>query len=86
MISEFEVPPTRIIYVLNKVDSTTMTDAFDKAGELGILDTKRAVPISASTGLNLDQLKDMIRSMLFDKSQPSKETELPALEEEESGA
>ena len=86
VISEFEVPPTRIIYVLNKVDSTTMTDAFDKAGELGILDTKRAVPISASTGLNLDQLKDMIRSMLFDKSQPSKETELPTLEEEESEA
>ncbi len=86
VISEFEVPPTRIIYVLNKVDSTTMTDAFDKAGELGILDTKRAVPISASTGLNIDQLKDMIRSMLFDKSQPSKETELPTLEEEESEA
>jgi GTPase len=86
VISEFEVPPTRIIYVLNKVDSTTMTDAFDKAGELGILDTKRAVPISASTGLNIDQLKDMIRSMLFDKSQPSKETGLPTLEEEESEA
>jgi len=87
VISEFEVPPTRIIYVLNKVDSTTMTDAFDKAGELGILDTKRAVPISASTGLNIDQLKDMIRSMLLDKVQPgSKETGLPALEEEESEA
>ena len=87
VISEFEVPPTRIIYVLNKVDSTTLTDAFDKAGELGILDTKRAVPISASTGLNIDQLKNMIRSMLFDKGEPgSKETGLPALEEEESEA
>jgi GTP-binding protein HflX len=86
VINDFEVPPTRIIYVLNKVDSSTMTDAFDKAGELGILDTKRVVPISARTGLNLEELKEMTRSMLFDRSQPARDPELLSVDEEESEA
>ncbi|MGI0037784.1 MAG: GTPase HflX, partial [Nitrososphaera sp.] len=43
VINEFEVPSTRIIYVLNKADITGVADAFDKAGELGILDSKRVV-------------------------------------------
>jgi GTP-binding protein HflX len=86
VINDFEVPPTRIIYVLNKVDSSTMTDAFDKAGELGILDTKRVVPISARTGLNLEELKEMTRSMLFDRSQPARDPELLSVDEEKSEA
>lgn len=86
VINDFEVPPTRIIYVLNKADSSTMADAFDKAGELGILDTKRAVPISARTGFNIEELKEMIGSMLFDKIHPAKDSELPAIDEEKSEA
>ena len=73
VISEFEVPPTRIIYVLNKVDATDVQDAFDKAGMLGILDTKSVVPVSAKTGFNVDQLKSMIRARLFEESPPAKE-------------
>jgi GTPase len=66
VIKEFEVPDTRIIYVLNKADLTSVEDAFDKAGQLGILDTKRVLPVSAKTGYNIDQLKNMTRSMLFE--------------------
>jgi GTP-binding protein HflX len=66
VINEFEVPATKIIYVLNKVDLTGAEDAFDKAGQLGILDTKRVIPVSASTGHNIGQLKDMIGLMLFE--------------------
>jgi GTP-binding protein HflX len=68
VINEFEVPATRIVYVLNKVDMTSPEDAFDKAGQLGILDTKRVIPVSAKTGYNITQLKKLIRSMLFEKS------------------
>ncbi|MEW5840905.1 MAG: GTPase HflX, partial [Thermoproteota archaeon] len=46
VIREFQVPETRIIYVLNKVDLTTVEDAFDKAGQLGILASRRALPVS----------------------------------------
>jgi GTP-binding protein HflX len=66
VINEFEVPDTRIVYVLNKVDLTTPEDAFDKAGQLGILDTRRVLPVSAKTGYNINQLKNLIRSMLFE--------------------
>jgi GTP-binding protein HflX len=75
VINEFEVPTTRIIYVLNKVDLTTTEDAFDKAGQLGILDTRRVLPVSSKTGYNVNELKNLIRSMLF-------ETEIPPKEEE----
>jgi GTP-binding protein HflX len=67
VINEFEVPDTKIIYVLNKVDRTSLEEAFDKAGQLGILDTKRVIPVSAKTGQNIEQLKDMIEMMLFEK-------------------
>jgi GTP-binding protein HflX len=69
VISEFEVPGTRIIYVLNKVDLTTPEDAFDKAGQLGILDTKRVLPVSSKTGYNVRQLKNLVRSMLFESAE-----------------
>ena len=66
VIREFQVPETRIVYVLNKVDMTSPEDAFDKAGQLGILASRRALPVSARTGFNIDQLKGLARSMLFE--------------------
>jgi len=66
VINEFEVPDTRIVYVLNKVDLTTPEDAFDKAGQLGILDTRRVLPVSAKNGYNVDQLKSLVASMMFE--------------------
>ena len=66
VIREFQVPESRIVYVLNKVDKTGVEDAFEKAGQLGILSSRRAIPISAKTGFNLVQLKDLARSLLFE--------------------
>jgi GTP-binding protein HflX len=66
VIREFQVPETRIIYVLNKADMTSVEDAFDKAGQLGMLASRRALPVSAKTGYNIDQLKSLARSMLFE--------------------
>jgi GTP-binding protein HflX len=65
VIREFQVPETRIVYVLNKADRTGVEDAFEKAGQLGILASRRAIPVSAKTGFNLDQLKDLVRSLMF---------------------
>ena len=66
VINEFEVPDTKIIYVLNKVDRTTLEDAFDKADQLGILDSKRLLTVSAKTGYNIDNLKKLIISILIE--------------------
>src|ERR671939_1171102 len=54
VINEFEVPETKIIYVLNKVDLTTIEDTFHKADQLDILDSKRLIAVSAKTGYNID--------------------------------
>jgi GTPase len=82
VINEFKVPETKIIYVLNKVDLATAEDAFDKAGRLRILDSKRVFPVSAKTGYNIDQLTDLVGSMLFktEKGKDSKAKE--SLEED----
>jgi GTP-binding protein HflX len=66
VIREFNVQETRIIYVLNKVDRTTAEDAFDKAGQMGLLASRRVIPISARTGYNVGQLKSLARSLLFE--------------------
>ncbi len=66
VINEFEVPSTRIIYIMNKVDLTSPEDALHKAGLLGMLDTKRVIPVSAATGFNVDQVKNLVRLMLFE--------------------
>jgi GTPase Era involved in 16S rRNA processing len=63
---------------------TTAEDAFDKAGQLNVLDSKRVLPISAKTGYNVNQLKNLVRSMLFgtEKGRDSKVEEY--LEEEQT--
>ena len=84
VIREFQVPTTKIIYVLNKVDMISIEDAFDKAGQLGILDSKRVLPVSAKTGYNVDQLKDLMRSMLFETERVRDEEEKAEKEEEKA--
>jgi GTPase len=66
VINEFEVPDTKIIYVLNKADLTTVEDAYQKADQLGISDSKRLLAVSSKTGYNIDQLKNLITSILFE--------------------
>ena len=83
VINEFEVPDTKIIYVLNKVDRTSLEEAFDKAGQLGILDTKRVIPVSAKTGQNIEQLKDMIELMLFETKVDEPDGKVAELSSEE---
>jgi GTPase len=84
VIREFQVPTTKIIYVLNKIDMISIEDAFDKAGQLGILDSKRVLPVSAKTGYNVDQLKGLMRSMLFETERVRDEEEKAEKEEEKA--
>jgi GTP-binding protein HflX len=44
VINEFEVPPTRIVYVLNKVDVTGVEDAFDRSlGDSGFKERRSSL-------------------------------------------
>jgi GTPase len=83
VINEFEVPDTKIIYVLNKVDLTTVEDSFNKADQLGISQSRRMVPVSAKTSYNINQLKNMIFKLLFETRKVKEEEETRRLTEEE---
>ncbi len=79
VINEFEIPDTKIIYVLNKIDLTNKEDAYYKANQLGILQSKRLLTISAKTGHNIDLLKDRIASTLLETNGISDREEINAL-------
>ena len=83
VINEFEVPDTKIIYVLNKVDLTTVEDSFNKADQLGISQSRRMVAVSAKTSYNINQLKNMIFNLLFETRKVKEEEETRRLTEEE---
>ena len=61
--------------VLNKVDLISTDDAFDKSEYLGILDSKKHIlPVSAKTGFNITQLKNLISLLVFpDEEQTAEE-------------
>jgi 50S ribosomal subunit-associated GTPase HflX len=65
-MNELGVPMTKVLYVMNKVDLTRIEDAFDKSTYLDMLDSKkRVLPVSAKTEFNIDQLKNIMTSLLF---------------------
>jgi GTPase len=66
VMNELGVPMTKVLYVLNKVDLTRIEDAFDKSTYLDILDSKkRVLPVSAKTGFNINQLKNLMSLLVF---------------------
>jgi GTP-binding protein HflX len=69
LMNELEVPMTRVIYLLNKADlvSNDDDDAINKSLCLGILDSKKHVlSVSAKTGLNIAQLRNLVPVLVFD--------------------
>ena len=82
VMSEFEVPETRLVYVLNKVDLTTNEDAFDKVEQLGLGDPRRLVTVSAKSGYNIDLLRTIIVDQMFGR--PSLPTGEKVASEEEN--
>jgi GTP-binding protein HflX len=66
LMNELKVPMTKVIYLLNKADLISNDNAIDKSMCLGILDSKKYVlSVSAKTGLNIDQLKNLVLLLVF---------------------
>jgi GTP-binding protein HflX len=67
-LSKLEVPNTKLILVLNKIDLVKPTEVEDKLKELNIQpDMNQIVPISSKTGHNVPLLIEKIDSMLTTK-------------------
>ena len=66
ILNELRVPQTKVLNILNKIDLTNEKEALEKAAHLDLLENKRHVMISSKNGYNVEQLKEMINSMIFE--------------------
>ncbi len=68
ILNELHVPQTKVLYVLNKVDLTSEEEALEKAKQLGLLENKRYVTVSAKTGQNIGRLKELMSDIVFEQA------------------
>ena len=68
---ELGVPMTKVVYILNKVDLTSVKDAEDKSARLGLPQSKqRVLFVSAKTGYKIDTLKDVMTMLTVGDPMP----------------
>ena len=62
---------TKVVYILNKADLTTVEDVEDKSARLGLPhSTQHVIPISAKTGYKIDTLKDVMTLLVVGDPKP----------------
>lgn len=66
-LEELGVDYDKIIFALNKSDLVLPDGIMEKASELGLKENKKWLPVSATTGQNITQLKDLLRVLLESK-------------------
>jgi len=68
---ELGVPMTKVVYILNKADLTTVEDVEDKSARLGLPhSTQHVIPISAKTGYKIDTLEDVMTLLVVGDPKP----------------
>ena len=75
---ELGVEPDKMIFVLNKADLVSAEDVLSKTKYLKLNENKKWIPISAVTGENLSQLKELIGKIFDNKIQVSQKKSLKA--------
>lgn len=66
VMNELLIPTTKVVYLLNKVDLTTIDEAYQNFYNLGITDSQiNVLSVSALTGYNLEKLKSLINNIVF---------------------
>jgi 50S ribosomal subunit-associated GTPase HflX len=66
IINELQIPSTKVLYLLNKVDLTTVNDSYEKSKMLGLKYPSNIVlPISAKTGYNTNKILDVIDVLIY---------------------
>jgi len=72
-LSDLGVDQDRIIFVLNKADLLNQSEIIERAKILGFDKNKKWVSVSAKTGENIKQLKELIKEVLENQQKPSME-------------
>ena len=75
---ELGVEPDRMIFALNKADLVTAEDFLAKTKELKLDENNKWIPISAVTGKNLSELKDLIGKIFQNNIQDVQKRSLKA--------
>ena len=63
-LSELEIEKDRMIYALNKIDLLKSGEIEQKIDILNLTENKKYIPLSAKTGNNVNQLKELIRDIM----------------------
>jgi GTP-binding protein HflX len=66
IINELQIPLTKVLYLLNKVDLTTVDNAYEKSKMLGLkYPAEIVLPISAKTGYNTNKILEVIDMLIY---------------------
>jgi GTPase len=66
IINELQIPSTKVLYLLNKVDLTTVNNAYEKSKMLDLKYPNNIVlPISAKTGYNTNKILDVVDMLIY---------------------
>jgi GTP-binding protein HflX len=63
-LDELGVTKDKIIFVLNKSDLISDEEIQEKSNQLGLMDNKKWLPVSAITGYNINQLRTMLNYLI----------------------
>ena len=80
-LSELGVEKNKIIYALNKADLIEQKEIYEKAEYLEIKESKKWIPVSAKTGENTQNLKELIKKVIDSQQANPKKSLKEELEE-----
>ena len=63
-LSELGVEKNKMVFALNKIDLVERNEIEEKIDVLNLAENKKVIPVSAATGQNLKQLKEMIMNIV----------------------
>jgi GTP-binding protein HflX len=72
-LSEIGVEHDNIVFALNKADLLNENEIFKKVEHLGLKENKKCIPVSAKTGQNTKQLKELIKNVIDSQQKPAKQ-------------
>ena len=75
-LSELGVEKDRMIYALNKIDLLKNEEIEQKIDILNLTENKKYISLSAKTGKNVNQLKELIRDIMKSQNSPKFEKNL----------